>query len=154
MKKIIKVTIKRMTDEGGEADFLGKYSENPGEPTKTIDRRVLKHYRPGQLPFFISENTETYTESLVNYNRMEAGMRGDWCLIGIEAEAEVQFTGDLVQRLTSGGLWGIESDAGEEYFETIQQEQLEELEGELLAVGFTLEEIVAAFENVETKTSY
>jgi hypothetical protein len=153
-KRIIKVTIKRLADEGGEADYLGKYSNEPGEPSKTIDRRTLKHCGPGQLPFFIAENTENWEQSLANYTRMEAGMRGEWCLIGIKAEAEVHLTGDTVQRLTSGGLWGVESDGGDSYHKEIEGEQLEELMGELESVGFTEAEIKAAFANVETKSNY
>jgi len=154
MKKILKITIKRMADEGGEADYLGVYSNEPGEPSKTIDRRTLKHCGPGQLPFFIAENVENWEQALANYTRMEAGMRGEWCLIGIKAEAEVHLTGNTVQRITSGGLWGIESDSEENYFKQIEGEQLAELAEELEAIGFTAEEIKAAFDKAETKTSY
>ncbi len=153
-KRIIKATIKRMADESGEADWLGKYSNEPGEPSKTIDRRTLKHCGPGQLPFFIAENVENWEQALSNYTRMEAGIRGKWYLIGIRAEAEVRLTGDTVQRITSGGLWGIESDSEENYFKQIEGEQLAELAAELLAIGFTAEEIKEAFDKAETKTSY
>ena len=157
-KRIIKVIIKRLADEGGEADWLGKYSSTPGPAANTIDREARGDCGRHEHRYFIAAMSPAETgnpESVEqDYKRMEAGMRGEWCLLGIEAKAQVQLTGDTVQSITSGGLWGIESDSGEEYFKTIQDEQLDLLRGELEAIGFTNAEIKAAFENVETKTSY
>jgi len=157
-KRISKVIIKRMADEGGEADWLGSYSSTPGPEATTIDRQARGDWSPREHRYFIAamspEETGNPESVEQDYKRMEAGMRGEWCLIGIRAEAEVRLTGDTVQRITSGGLWGIESDSGEEYFQNIHGEQLEELSLELQAIGFTAAEVLAAFENVETKTSY
>lgn len=152
-KRIIKVTIKRLDDPTGEADYLGKYSNTPGPADKTIDRKARGDQGQGEMRYFIAENSAKDTgnpESVEqDYKRMEAGNNGEWHFIGIRADAEIQLTGDLCQHLTSGGLWGIESDSGEDYMGNIEQEQLEELRGELQAVGFTAEEIVEAFANVK-----
>jgi hypothetical protein len=80
-----------------------------------------------------------------DYQRAEAYNRGEWCMVGVWAEATVQLTGDTIQRIRSGGLWGIESDSGEEYFEEVAQEELAALRAELLAVGFTSRAIDVAF---------
>src|SRR6267142_4913273 len=96
-----------------------------------------------------------------DYARMERMNRGDWCYIGIRAEAEVvanvQSEGKpgkwhgVVQRVTSGGLWGIESDSKRSYIEEEQAGQLAELKTELLAMGFSKRAISIAFKNVEEK---
>jgi hypothetical protein len=158
MKKIIKITIKRMADEHGEADYLGVYSSTPGPEARTIDREARGDCGRHEHRYFIAANSPEETgnpESVEqDYKRMEAGMRGEWCLIGIRAEAEVHLTGDTVQRITFGGLWGIESDSEENYFKQIETEELANLNAELLAIGFTADEIKEAFEQAETKTSY
>ena len=81
--------------------------------------------------------------------RMESLNRGDWCYIGIRAECEVQLTGDLCQTITSGGLWGIESDAEESYLKSIEDEQLAELRSQLAAIGFSKRAISAAFRDLK-----
>lgn len=96
-----------------------------------------------------------------DYARMERMNRGDWCYIGIRAEAEVvanvQTEGKpgkwhgVVQRVTSGGLWGIESDSERSYIKEEQAGQLSELKTELLAMGFSKRAISIAFKNVEEK---
>jgi len=84
-----------------------------------------------------------------DYDRMESLNAGDWCYIGIRAEAKVQVTGDTVQRISSGGLWGIESDSDRSYFDEVQKDELANLKTELLALGFSTRAIATAFKNVE-----
>lgn len=86
-----------------------------------------------------------------DYDRMESLNRGSWCFIGIIAKATIQLTSNLTQEITSGGLWGIESDSGQEYFDEVEKEQLAELRRELESIGFTKKQIDAAFTNVERK---
>ena len=52
----------------------------------------------------------------------------------MRAEADVVI-GGVVQTLTSGGLWGIESDSGEEYIEEVAGEEYSELRKILTEVG-------------------
>src|ERR1039458_3189262 len=59
-----------------------------------------------------------------DYDRMERLNRGDWCYMGIRAEAEIRVpdmqtcnmrnVASLSQTITSGGLWGVESDSRSE----------------------------------------
>lgn len=83
--------------------------------------------------------------------------------IGICAEAEISVAADhpaagsypkqyrggyrLVQNITSGGLWGVESDSDASYLAEIEQEQLSELRQQLRAIGFSNRAISAAFKN-------
>ena len=98
-----------------------------------------------------SEDIRKYVRQ--DYERMEILNRGDWCYVGIRAEAEVQLTGNLIQRIRSGGLWGIESDSDRSYFDEIQKDELANLKTELLALGFSKRAIAEAFkpENIKEK---
>jgi hypothetical protein len=87
--------------------------------------------------------------ALQDFKRMEELNKGYWYFIGIRAEASIQLVGDLTQKITSGGLWGINSDAGEEYFTEVEGEQRNELRDELKAIGFTERQITKAFINCE-----
>lgn len=67
-------------------------------------------------------------------DRRDAFERGDFSFVGVRAEAEVAI-GGIIQTLTSGGLWGIESDSGEEYIEEVAGQEWGELRKVLLDVG-------------------
>lgn len=85
-----------------------------------------------------------------DYERMEALNAGQWCFIGVNAEAEVwNPKTKIVQHISSSGLWGIESDGGAGHIEEEEKGQLCELRTELLAYGFTSRGISKAFKNVE-----
>ncbi len=83
-----------------------------------------------------------------DYDRMESLNRGDWCYIGIRAEAQIQTGSDVVQKITSGGLYGVESDSGREHIEETIREELANLKTELLALGFSKRAIASAFKNI------
>lgn len=83
-----------------------------------------------------------------DYERMDGLNQGEWCFIGVRAEAIIRIN-DLRQSITSGGLWGIESDSDSDYFAEVEQEQLAELKSQLHAIGFSKRAIAAAFRNVE-----
>jgi len=103
----------------------------------------------------LPENTPEEVRNYVrqDYERMGSLNRGDWCFIGIKAEAEVwNPSTQVVQRIHSGGLWGIESDSEASYFEEVEQEELSNLKDELKAYGFSTRAISKAFENVQHKT--
>jgi hypothetical protein len=102
------------------------------------------------------ENIRKYTRQ--DYDRMESLNNGHWCYIGIRAEAEIAVPGGrgpdgcaTIQRISSGGLWGIESDSDKSYFADVQKEELSELKSQLLALGFSKRAIATAFKNVEEK---
>ncbi len=85
-----------------------------------------------------------------DYERMERLQREDWCYIGIRAEAEILIpsgSASVVQEITSGGLWGIESDSDASYLADISAEELSELREQLLAFGLSTRAITAAFKD-------
>jgi hypothetical protein len=83
-----------------------------------------------------------------DYERMESLHHGNWGYIGVRADAQIVIDG-TVQEITSGGLWGVESDSDRAYLTEIDGEQLSELRQQLRALGFGTRAISAAFKNVE-----
>lgn len=117
------------------------------------NRGEYRYFNPsGNYKDETPENTRKYVRQ--DYERMEGLNQGDWCFIGIVAECEYSI-GDnragcrLIQELSSGGLWGIESDSEESYFTSVEQEELSELRSQLKAIGFSCRAISTAFKNVE-----
>jgi hypothetical protein len=69
--------------------------------------------------------------------RLHAWRNGDWWFVGVRAKAIIRIPhGDnpdcwIVTDLTSPGLWGIESDSGDGYFEDVYREERDVLAGML-----------------------
>lgn len=114
-------------DKSGK--LLNDYASDPGGPEE-----VRKYVRQ-------------------DYERMEGLQRGNWSFIGIQAEAQYLIPcgngSAIIQKLSSGGLWGIESDSDKSYFAEVEREQLSELREQLHAIGFSYRAIAAAFKSVE-----
>lgn len=118
-----------------------------------------------ELPYF-NGNVENYkgqpdenirTCIRQDYERMEGLNDQNWYYMGIRAEAEIAIPGgkmawncdSTIQHITSGGLWGIESDSDKEYIASVEQEELSDLKTQLLALGFSKRAISTAFKNVQ-----
>jgi len=222
MKRISKVTIKRMADNDSDSSYLGEYSSR-AETDYAVDRmhsldcqinnvpaealevlsRVMHYltavtYEPcpfseggiwhdvsdaqdllvekqdglqdcdcgergdaarGEFRYFNGcvenykgESPEKIREYVLrDYERMERLNRGDWCYLGMRAEAEILLpSGDasIIQEITSGGLWGVESDSDASYLNEIEAAELSYLREQLRAVGFSTRAISTAFKNV------
>jgi hypothetical protein len=63
--------------------------------------------------------------------RLKAWRNDEWHFVGIRAKATIKIPYGtnpecwITSELLSPGLWGIESDSGDEYFEQVYQEELE-----------------------------
>ena len=101
----------------------------------------------------LPENTDEEVRKYVrqDYERMQGLSHGNWCSLGISADAQYSVGEDYapIQEITSGGVWGIESDSLESDFTEVEEEQLSELRGQLKAIGFSSRAISAAFKNIE-----
>lgn len=73
-------------------------------------------------------------------DRKEAFRRGDFSFVGIRAEAEIVVDG-IVQHITSGGLWGVESDAGNPYICEVANEEYNDLRRILKTLGVPTSEL-------------
>ena len=143
-------TVWELENTAGECDCSG------GD----MERHQYRYFNPsfnyvtkdGKPRAMTAEDVRKYTRE--DYERMERLNRGDWRYLGIRVEAQVQTHGQsTIQRISSGGLWGIESDSERSYFDEVAQDELRELKNELLAIGFSRRAIAKAFETVEGENS-
>jgi hypothetical protein len=154
--KILRVWIEQVTDTDPDTSDLGTYSNHPGPDDRTIDREHDGSCGRNEYRYFIAamsgEETGNPESVRQDYDRMESFSRGDWGYIGIIAKAELQLTRNgTIQILRSGGLWGVESDSGNDYLQEVADEELETLRRELSAIGFSTEQIERAFDGVGHK---
>ena len=141
-KKINKIIINYIPDNDADLDWLGKFSQEPG-------KFAVKHDGGSRsYPFFNAENVENMKQAKENYKRMMEFENGIVSMYGVKATAEIYTSNDgkawLINKVSSGGLWGIESDNEEKYLKEIEVEQLDELKDVLLALGFTAKEFATA----------
>lgn len=158
-RRILKVTIRREIDECPDLSWIGEYSNRPGDEDKTIDRKERGDCGRLELPYFIATNSAADTgnpESVdQDYRRMEDYGNG-WVMVGVWIEAEVTVAecgrgSSVIQRIRSGGLWGIESDSSDEFFAEVEAEEFTQLRAELSAMGFSKSAITRAFNAAERK---
>ena len=107
---VTKITIERIVDEDPDLSYLQQdYLEDSisgTERTKYIEQDKSR--------------LDSYGNS--------------WIMLGIRAKAEYLIPENngqsaIIQYLQSGGLYGIESDSGEEYLQSIEKEEIESLKG-------------------------
>jgi hypothetical protein len=114
-----------------------------------LDSRSYRYFNPNWQNYKGEPDPDIRKYCQQDYDRMESLNNQQWYYMGIRAEAEVQLTGDLCQKITSGGLWGVESDSSQDYIAEVGQEELSNLKAELAAIGFSKRAVAAAFRNVE-----
>jgi hypothetical protein len=112
-----------------------------------MERGELRYFN-GNVENYTGESPEDIRKYVrQDYERMERLNRGDWAYIGVRADAEIIVDG-ISQDISSGGLWGVESDSDRAYLAEIDGEQLSELRDQLRALGFGTRAISAAFKIV------
>lgn len=168
--KILEITIKKEVDDYPDTSFIGEYTdlEEPwtisrrhGEYLENLtederqeipqggrEYRFFKPYAGGEPEG--SADFQKYGKQ--DFERMETLNRGDFDFLGIWAEALIKLTeSDLTQTISSGGLWGIESDSPEDYLREIEKAELDGLRRELLAVGFSNRQISRAINEMKAR---
>jgi hypothetical protein len=85
----------------------------------------------------------SYLEQEGFEDRRESYHNGVFEFIGIRADASIVVAG-VCQTVSSGGLWGIESDSDESYLKEIEQEELSQMRDILHDMGFSKRAIAAA----------
>lgn len=163
--KIDQIRIKVQLDEDSDSSYLGEYTdEHPGD--YELQRGSAFDRKPGrnELRYFVPMNSvEDHRKGLSrlgysrsqaedmareycrqDYQRMEALNEGQWAYMGITAEARVSYSSGNGSRrlewLTSSGLWGIESDSGDEYMSGIAKCELSQLQHHLIAFNVDISE--------------
>lgn len=144
--RIDAIRIEHIHDTDPNLSHLGHYSDKPGPDDKTVDRYPDGKYRANhQYRYFIAamSGKETGNPDSVeqDYQRMEAYHRGEWHMIGVRAVADVSYafgvapTSRRIQRFESGGLWGVESDSGDEHLTSVARNELADLKEHLEHFG-------------------
>lgn len=127
--KIENLEIIRELDHDPDFSWIGSYSDKPGKGA--IDLIERGDWERGNYRYFNPANEENAEQE---YARMQTYNHGDWCFVGIRAVAEVIVKG-TIQKIHSGGLWGIESDSGESYFKEVAKEEYQTLCNVLKSMG-------------------
>ena len=120
-------------------EYFEKLTEDQELPDKGREFRCFRPFAAGE-----TVGTEDYYKyGLQDYQRIRDLDRGEWQYIGIRAVASI-VVGYTVQAIESPGLWGVESDSGDDYLKEIADEEIAALRRILLDLGFTESEIDAA----------
>lgn len=89
----------------------------------------------------VADLTERAKYKEQDAERLAAYKRGDWAFVGIRAEATIRVDHDnggsrysYFHKLTSPGLWGIESDSDESYFDEVFKEECAQLKADIEAM--------------------
>jgi hypothetical protein len=94
-------------------------------------------------------DTSYLEEGDERYRTFHAGL---WDFCGVYATAQIAIPttegNAILQKVHSGGLWGIESDSDKSYMQGLEGEQLTELKAQLKELGFSSRAISTAFKNV------
>ena len=114
------------------------------------NNREYRYFNPVHENYKGLEEAEIRQYCKQDYERMEAYNNQQWYFVGIRAEAEIVVSG-ICQTITSGGIWGIESDSDKYYFAGVEAEELSELRKTLEALGFSKRAISTAFKSVQHK---
>lgn len=108
-------------------DQFSRYDANPNGSTH-------KHRILSITLYHHADDAPDYSH--LEGERLEALENDEFCFIGIYAKAQiVPNGGGIIQTFRSGGLWGVESDSGDDYILSVHAEQIEELRAELNAYG-------------------
>ena len=78
----------------------------------------------------------SYLEAAEFEDRYRQYRNDEFGFIGIRAEAEI-VVGGVCQTITSGGLWGVESDSDRSYLAEVEQEEIGQLQSILESLGFS-----------------
>ena len=150
-KRILSVKVERIDDYHGDISELGHYSGKPGADDVTIDRVARGDCRQNEYPYFIAamsaEDTGNPQSVEQDYQRAEAFNRGEWSYMGVRAVAVVEVLG-VRQTVTSGSVWGLESDSDDGDFAEVGAGELDSLHDILAELGFTGKDIDAAMSGV------
>ena len=122
-----------MTDPPARRRVVAAPARRP--PTELQSVRVLIEQDP--------DADASYLEQDEFEDRAAAHDRGEFDFVGVRAEADVLIDG-IPQTLASAGLYGIESDSEDEYFEEIFVQEWTALRGVLKTVGVPTEKLPLA----------
>jgi len=162
---IDKIRVRFFLDQDPDTSYLGEYTDNlepgviirqegefyehlPAEMKRDADGRFtgkaepylppigreyrgFKPHAGGEIP-----GTKNYYKyGMQDFKDMESLNNGDWCFVGIRADATVQYyvgnNNYRLKQLTSAGIWGVESNADDSFINEMKNEELANLKNHL-----------------------
>lgn len=120
MPELLSVEIEAELQEYDNLYHLGEYSDEPGDPERTIDRGARGDMGRGELRYFVS-HTADYAEE--NYERAERFARGSLTNYIVRAVGTVRVSG-TTQTIETPGVAGVPSDADKAHADEVASEQL------------------------------
>lgn len=133
--KAIEIKVKSIVDDDPDVSYLDTTPEdhygtdgyNWNHVSEEDKQKVIDQYGS------IWNACVAYAEH--DKERLDAFYRDDWNMIGIKAVATIHLPVNektvKAETISSGGLWGIESDSDKSYLQEIGREQIEEVKGYL-----------------------
>ena len=107
------------------------------------------------VPGTTKEKKETaYKYALEDYQRMEDLNNGHWYYLGITFTTHYSSDKLGLSGECFDSLWGIESDSGDVYIGGIIEELKSNVKDQLIALGFTEDEIEESFDNAIAKGDF
>lgn len=119
-----------------------------------VSSREYRYFNPNHENYQGLSDAEIHQYCRQDYERMESLNAGNWSYVGVRAEAKITIPSDkiqhtsVIQRISSGGIFGIESDSETSYFSEVSSDELSELKTLLTELGFSKRAIASAFKNV------
>ena len=110
-------------------DMKEEYDESP-------DLSYLEQFKDSKDP-------EEMKYAKQDKSRLDSYYNDEWCMLGIRAIATIRING-ILQTVSSRGLWGIESDSGDDYKQEVFEEEKIDLFDQLREIGFSEESIKEA----------
>ncbi len=165
--KIESIKIIHTIDEDPDFSHLGEYTDDlkpgvivrccneyyenlPDDFAYSFHGSEFQGFKPlgGDEPV----GSKAYREyGMQDFKRIEGYNNNDWFYICISAKATVSYSinnEDLrFETLSSGGIWGVETDGGEDFIKEIETEELNDLKDHLKQFGID----VSNFDSIEVE---
>ena len=131
-----------VVDDDPDLSHLGQYvrHDQPG----AIDRARRGKLSPMQLRYWVPAIPE-YADQ--DYARAESYNAGDWWMIRVAATVTILIpVGDVqvIHTVTTPGLYGVESDSGDDYIASVYADECDVLVAMLEGLGITVEGVANA----------
>jgi hypothetical protein len=146
-----RASVEIFVDSSPDLSYLGEYSDSPGPNAIRVNRRgAYRFFNPAMS----GEETGNPDSPSQDFARRES--YGDsWYMCAIRASVEVAFPNDdgtfTLETIRSPGLWGIESDSGKTYLESVARDELSQLEETLSSLKIPKRVISAACRDIRWK---
>ena len=146
-RELVSIVAEKVAYHDPDLSWIGKYSSKPDKRHNTVKRYPNgSRSKEREFQYFISCNATTQQEAHKDHRRMN-DYGNEWCMVGVRVVATFRTVRECgyshEHRISSAGLWGIESDSNTSFFTQVANEEYSTLVSDLRAIGFSDAEIRA-----------